>query len=240
VQRIAITVRPNSRQETFEQQGVRSWLVPWTPGGMLQGWVQDEVRTSPVEQLLEQTQAHIAEHDGWLEECGRLQDELDDPAAQFVTQQLVDSRMAHRRLLAGMAASLRDSLYWTESEGALPCPPPAVDQAPAHPGLRRVNELIRAERDLARTSRQLARAYGNIAGGLDAMLLQVIAVDSTKHYRVLGFLRRLLQSHMGPARSPERGGVDEAVVEPSLREAAEPVREPVRVPAAARMPANYS
>lgn len=239
MQRIAITVRPNGRLGIVEQQDAMLWLLPWGEHGLWKERAQGR-RVSPVEHLLEQTQGHIAEQDAWLSACGRLQHVLDDPAALFVIDQLVESRTAHRRVLVQMATSLRDSLYWTESEGALPCPQPRAVAPQAGHGLQRVTELIRAERELARTSRQLAGAYRDIACGLNALLLRTMALDSEKHDRVLRFVQRLLKSQVGKADGNDNDRTNEPVDGRILMQGAKLVRESVRVPEAAPTQVTHS
>jgi hypothetical protein len=106
---------------------------------------------------------------------------------------ILDDEERHHWLLGRIAAGLRDALTWTHSPDALPsaATPPAATSAEVV-SLARV--LIREEQEGARGLRELAARERGIDGGLDSLVLEIMAHDSEKHARLLQFVERRLAS----------------------------------------------
>jgi hypothetical protein len=195
---------------------------------------------SPIERLLETLNAHIDAQQASLLDHRRFVDSISDPVVRFLAQRVAESKNGHRNLLRQIAASLRDALYWTHSPDALPRPE-RVTGGEARQGHATLRELVRTERELGRTTYELARAYARIDGGLDALLLETMAMDSVKHERVLQFAARRLQrraeapeSELGVA--PDIGAASRLVE----RVADAAIREPVRAPETTEIPLGES
>lgn len=185
-----------------------------------------ERRISPVERLLEQLNAHIAGHQAWLDSCHHLHDRITDPASSMLVEHIVGATAGHRRLLVRMAMSLRDALQWTHSPDALPHVQPG-GAAAAQRTQAILRELLEREGKLGRESRKLACAYAGINSGLEALLLETMALDGYKHERVLRFVLQLLEASTDPLESA-REDRPTLATPGILEEAAELVREPVR------------
>jgi hypothetical protein len=90
-----------------------------------------------------------------------------------------------------MQASLSDALNWTHSLNALP-----QTGTPQHPVAKELaaatSALIDEERTGARFLRDLAHDEKDIDGGLHSLLLEMMAMDSEKHARLLQFVQNRL------------------------------------------------
>jgi hypothetical protein len=121
-----------------------------------------------------------------------------DPVVAFVMRLILDDEERHHGLLKRIEASLRDALEWSHSPTALPSSttpqhPLAVDLAD------KARTLMSEERTGAVKLRELAATERDISDGLHSLLLEMMAVDSEKHARLLEYVFRRLQarSHAG-------------------------------------------
>ena len=191
---------------------------------------------SPIERLLETLNAHIDAQQASLVDHRRVVDSISDPVVRFLAQRVAESKNGHRNLLQQIAASLRDALYWTHSPDALPRPE-RVTGGDARQGHATLRELVRKERELGRTTYELARAYARIHGGLDALLLETTAMDSAKHERILQFAMRLLQTHADAPESEQGVAAEISAASRLVEQVADAaIREPVRAPETTEMP----
>jgi hypothetical protein len=99
-----------------------------------------------------------------------------------------------------MQASLSDALNWTHSPEALP-----NTGTPQNPVARQLatntRALIDEECTGAKYLRELARQQKKIDGGLHSLLLEMMAMDSEKHARLLQFVHERLATR---ARNEDR------------------------------------
>jgi rubrerythrin len=158
-------------------------------------------RVGTVEWLLDAVERHAAgEQDalGLYAEIGRVSD---DPAISLVMGLILDDEERHHGLLRRIESSLRDALYWTHSPNSLP-----DATTPQHPITTDLAEIVRAliseERSGARQMRELARSEKGIGSGLHTVLLEMMAMDSDKHARLLQFVHERLLARARPADGP--------------------------------------
>ena len=144
---------------------------------------QDE---SKVERLLQAIEAHIRGEADALVEYERLAQVSQHPAVELVMRLILDDEQRHHALLGRIATSLHDALYWTRSADALPASPPQEPLAAELAILART--LIKEEQNGARALRELAVRERGVDGGLDSLLLEMRALDSEKHARLLQFV----------------------------------------------------
>ena len=153
-----------------------------------------------VEWLLDAVARHgIAEQDA-LAQYEYLRTASGDPVIALVMQLILDDEERHHGLLRRIEASLRDAIEWTHSPAALP-----VSAPPQQPVTAELVEtaiaLIKEERTGAHHLRELAHQDKDASAGLQSVLIEMMAMDSEKHARLLQFVHDRLVS-----RARDRGG----------------------------------
>jgi rubrerythrin len=150
-------------------------------------------RGSPFEQLVDAIETHVVQEAASLAAYRQLADTASDAVVAMLMRLVLEDEERHHELMKRIVADLRDGLYWTQSVEALPDAtiPRGVDSARA---LAAVHEFIREERDGVRQLQDLAHKSARINEGLDSLLLEMMAMDSQKHERILRFIERRLQA----------------------------------------------
>jgi rubrerythrin len=153
-----------------------------------------------VEWLLEAVERHAAgEQDalGLYAQIGRVSG---DPVISLVMGLILDDEERHHGLLRRIESSLRDALYWTHSPNSLP------DTTPQQPVTTDLAEIVRVliseEHGGARHMRELAKHEKGIGSGLHSLLLEMMAMDSEKHARLLQFVQERLIARARPEDGP--------------------------------------
>jgi hypothetical protein len=114
---------------------------------------------------------------------------------------ILEDEARHHGLLKRMEATLRDALDWTRSPNALPSS--GVPQSPVGQNLADVaRSLIDDENSGARYMRELARQEKQVGADLHALLLEMMALDSEKHAKLLGFVRDRLAARAQTDKGP--------------------------------------
>jgi rubrerythrin len=155
-----------------------------------------------IEWLLNAVEHHASAEADALIQYEQLAVASGDPVVALVMRLVLDDEERHHGLLKRIEASLRDALYWSHSPASLPISP--TDQEPLHADLAAVaHDLVAEERTGARKMRELANLEKDISGGLHSLLLEMMAMDSDKHARLLHFvevrLKSRAQAHDGPS-----------------------------------------
>jgi rubrerythrin len=141
-----------------------------------------------VEWLLDAVERHALAEEESLEQYRYISQASGDPVVSLVMRLILEDEQRHHGLLKRMEASLRDALDWSHSSNALPAS--AAPQVPVAPNLAEaVAYLIDEEHTGARYMRQIASAEASISAGLHTLLLEMMAMDSEKHARLLQFVR---------------------------------------------------
>ena len=148
-------------------------------------------RPGTVEWLLDAVERHANAEQDSLDQYAQIADESGDPVIALVMRLILDDEARHHGLLKRMEASLSDALNWTHSPNALPASG-AREQAVAPELASTVRALIDEEHTGARYMRSLAREEKNIDEGLHSLLLEMMAMDSEKHARLLDFVAHRL------------------------------------------------
>jgi rubrerythrin len=145
-------------------------------------------RSGSVEWLLDAVERHAAgeqEALGVYAEIGRVSG---DPAISLVMGLILDDEQRHHGLLRRIESSLRDALYWTHSPNSLP--DTTTPQEPIASELADVVRVLIAEEHTgARHMRELAKREQGIGSGLHSLLMEMMAMDSEKHARLLQFVQ---------------------------------------------------
>jgi len=122
-----------------------------------------------------------------------------DPVIALVMRLILEDEERHHGLLKRISSTLRDALNWTYSPDALPrVTTPATSTDEDLPALARA--LIDEEKTGAQALRGLAQRENGLGGGLDSLLLEMMAMDSEKHARLLQFVQRRLAARARTAK----------------------------------------
>jgi rubrerythrin len=146
-----------------------------------------------VEWLLGAVERHaIAEQDA-LELYEYLRTASGDPVIGLVMRLILEDEERHHGLLKRIEATLRDAIEWTHSPAALPTP--ATPTQPVRQALiDTASALIKEEHTGAHYLRDLAHREKAVNSGLTSLLIEMMAMDSDKHARLLQFVRDRLAS----------------------------------------------
>jgi hypothetical protein len=153
------------------------------------------------EWLLEAVERHaIAEQDA-LAEYEFVAEASADPVVALVMRLILKDEERHHALLRRIETTLRDALNWTHSPSALP--DVSLPQQPvARDLVAMTRNLVDEERRGAHMMRDLAVHEKGIDAGLDSLLLEMMAMDSEKHARLLQFVQQRLEKRARAAEGP--------------------------------------
>jgi hypothetical protein len=142
--------------------------------------------------LLDAIERHASLEEEALGEYDRLAEASGDPVIALVMRLILEDEERHHTLLKRIAATLRDALNWSHTPGALPNP----DEVglPDKNLVSLARGLIDEEHSGASALRRLAQREKGVDGGLDSLLLEMMAMDSDKHAHLLRFVQRRLES----------------------------------------------
>ncbi|MBV8716951.1 MAG: hypothetical protein JO020_32410 [Chloroflexi bacterium] len=144
-----------------------------------------------VEWLLQAVERHASAERDALDQYEQIGTASGDPVIAMVMRLILEDEERHHGLLKRIEATLRDALDWTHSANALP--PAGAAAAPVTEELAAaVRVLIEEERTGARYIRGLAHVEKSIDAGLPSVLLEMMAMDSEKHARLLQFVHERL------------------------------------------------
>lgn len=148
-------------------------------------------RPGTIEWLLDAVERHAnAERDA-LDQYEHIAVASGDPVVALVMRLILEDEERHHGLLKRMQATLSDALNWTHSANALP--PTGVVQQPVATDLAAAaHALIEEERTGVRYLRNLAREQKRADAGLHSLLLEMMAMDSEKHAKLLQFVEQRL------------------------------------------------
>ena len=158
-------------------------------------------RRGTMEWLLEAVERHASAEQDALAEYEFVAEASADPVIALVMRLILEDEERHHGLLRRIEATLRDALNWTHSPAALP--EVALPQQPLSRDLVAITRnLVDEERTGARMMRNLAEQEKGIDAGLDSLLLEMMAMDSEKHARLLEFVQRRLEQRARAADGP--------------------------------------
>ncbi|HWP23789.1 MAG TPA: hypothetical protein VNM15_06340 [Candidatus Binatia bacterium] len=146
---------------------------------------------SPIEQLLNEFEAHEAAEEKALEYYRKALGSMPNPMTRFLMQLIVSDEEKHRAVIHAMAATLRGSLTWTKPAGSLE----GTEDIGAIDGkLREVtDEFIALEKESIKEYKTLMAESSGYYHGLFKILLDSMVRDSEKHVEILEFLRKTLK-----------------------------------------------
>ena len=144
-----------------------------------------------IEWLFDAVQRHATAEQDALDQYEYIGTASGDPRIALVMRLILEDEERHHGLLKRIEASLSDALNWTHSPNALPAT--GAPQQPVSKELATATRaLIDEERTGARYLRDLAHREKNIDAGLHSLLLEMMAMDSEKHARLLQFVEQRL------------------------------------------------
>jgi rubrerythrin len=154
-----------------------------------------------IERLLHSVERHIELVADALGQYEYLATASGDPVVALVMQLILEDEERHHGLLKRMASTLRDTLYWTHSAEALPKGLETVTVAAPEDLAQIAHALIDEEKTGAQALRNLAQREKGLDSGLDSLLLEMMALDSDKHARLLQFVHRRLEARARAAKA---------------------------------------
>jgi hypothetical protein len=140
-----------------------------------------------VEWLLDAVARHAQAEQDALAQYEYLRTASGDPVIALVMQLILEDEERHHGLLKRIEATLRDALNWTRSQDSLPTPMPPRESVSTEL-VETTHGLIREERTGARYLRELAHRERDVSWGLPSLLIEMMAMDSEKHARLLQFV----------------------------------------------------
>src|SRR5438874_493232 len=164
-----------------------------------------------VEWLLTAIDRHASAEEDALAQYEYIGTASGDPVVALVMRLILDDEERHHGLLKRIEASLRDALNWTHSPDALPATG-MPEQTVASQLAAAARVLIEEERTGAHYLRGIAHLEKGIDSGLHTLLLEMMALDSEKHARLLQFVHARLVAR---ARTTTDQATDQAGLQAS-------------------------
>jgi rubrerythrin len=144
-------------------------------------------RPGTVEWLLNGIERHATAEQDALDQYEYIGTASGDPVVALVMRLILEDEERHHGLLKRMEATLGDALNWTHTPSALP-ETTIPQRAVASELATTTRALIEEENTGARYLRKLANDEKGIDAGLHSLLLEMMAMDSEKHARLLKFV----------------------------------------------------
>ena len=154
-----------------------------------------------VEWLLDAVERHATAETDALDQYEYIATASGDPVVALVMRLILEDEERHHGLLKRIEASLRDALNWTHSPNALPASG-MPEQTVASQLAAAARVLIEEERTGAHYLRGIAHLEKGIDSGLHTLLLEMMALDSEKHARLLQFVHDRLAARARAADGP--------------------------------------
>ena len=173
----------------------QSWLIPMPDLALGQGSASGRPVSgeSPIERLIDVFKDHASAESESLAQYRHLVAATNDPTVALLMRMVLEDEERHHDLLRRMAISLRNDLRWSRSVDDLPKAPVPAGAASAEM-ISTTKARILEEREGVRQLRRLARDEKHLYNGLFSLLLEVMAMDSEKHERILRFILRWLEA----------------------------------------------
>ena len=160
---------------------------------VLFGMIAEAPEAPLVERVLEAFERHAAAEADSIGLYDQIARTSPDPVVALLMSLVHEDELRHHGLLERMAARLRDDLRWTHSPEALPSGTVTRVASPNEtPEV--VAELAREEHEGVQHLRKLAHEVSSLHNGLLALLLEMMALDSEKHEKVMRYIARRLES----------------------------------------------
>jgi hypothetical protein len=137
------------------------------------------------ESLAAAFERHAEEEGKILAQYEALADKLREGPAKFLIRLILTEEELHHELLRATAKWLRE--HTTSEERSTP-PVGSTEEL-----WRRTEELQRHEVDTVEVCRKLRAELGGTGGALLASVLDVVAMDSEKHHRLLTTVLRMIR-----------------------------------------------
>jgi hypothetical protein len=145
-------------------------------------------------EVIHQLQSHVREESVFLDAYARLVDDTDDPSVQFLLRAILDDERRHHELFMSMADAARSADSDAGGAGAVP-PAPRLSAQTARTLLEPTERFLAAERDDHRHLAALRKDLKPVRDDtLWPLLVELMEIDTTKHVRILEYLRGRLRA----------------------------------------------
>lgn len=139
------------------------------------------------ERLLRAIRGHIESEAGTLDEARALLDATSNPIVEFVLNEYLEEEQRHHDLFAKLAKQFAEELEPIGRETVLP----TDSRGTVDPELaERLAELGKHERTGIARLKELAKENRKEYSGVLSLLLEMMAIDSTKHEHMLKFAQK--------------------------------------------------
>ena len=144
--------------------------------------------------MINALEAHTSAEEKTLERYRLLIAESGDPEIALIMGLVLQDEENHHALMKRILVSMTESPYWKAQ--ALPLPQPAHPRRPSQQVLDALRDCLQDERTGISHMKALARQHANSKNALTSILLEMMALDSQKHERLLHFLTEGLESRV--------------------------------------------
>lgn len=138
------------------------------------------------EALLDRITAHISAERGVLTDYAAAAETTEAADVRYLIRLILDDERRHHRVFEEMARAVRSTREWRHLDPQVP----EMAGRPLPDAVRELTErLLEVERDDARELRSLRRELKPVADTtLWALLVDIMALDTEKHQRILRFI----------------------------------------------------
>jgi rubrerythrin len=179
--------RTNTPGERIMSDLTQARFIDGYSGFPLETRSEHGAQRGTVEWLLDAVERHATAEADALDQYEYIATASGDPIVALVMRLILEDEERHHGLLKRIEASLRDALNWTHSPNALPASG-MPEQPVASQLAAAARALIEEERTGAHYLRGVAHLEKDIDSGLHTLLLEMMAMDSEKHARLLQFV----------------------------------------------------
>jgi hypothetical protein len=153
--------------------------------------------------LLRVIEDHASREQGAIASYQLLAQDFTDPVLAQILRLIAEDEMHHHRVLRQMASLVRANLgEWPSA----PAPPPrsGLSRPDLEAAVVMVRTAMRDEHTGSRELRDLARGEQERYGGLLTLVFELMALDSRKHERMLGYVLRQLRAEQRAESRPPK------------------------------------
>lgn len=138
------------------------------------------------ESVLDRLADHVVAEREVLAEYEKAAESVEAPDVRYLIRLILDDERRHHRVFEEMARSVQGAQEWRQLEPQVP----GLGRRPLPEEVRRLTEhLLAVEREDARELKALRRQLKPVADTtLWALLVDLMALDTEKHERILGFI----------------------------------------------------
>lgn len=183
-----MVIDQRNRQDLYAGAGV---MIP--EAYLFKDYV-DEPELPLVERVLQAFETHANAEADSLATYEDMAENSPDPVVRLFMNLVFDDEKRHHAMTERMAARLRDDLQWTHSAGALPAAMEGHGKNPAV-AAKIVKQLAEEEHQGVQHLSRLAHEVSGLHEGMLSLMVEMMALDSAKHEKVMRYLAKRLERY---------------------------------------------